>query len=439
MTVRARSAFVAVVLAVSTATGLALSVSSPGNAQDWRGPALASFDEAWQTIHDTFYDPAFGGVDWDAVRTELRPKVEAAASPEAARVVIRAMLSQLHRSHFVLLSSDSATDALPGEATAAIDLRMSAPGLVVTSVWMGSSAAEAGLRPGDVIQQIDGQSITDWLRASTGADDRARNLEVWRRAYRALHGETGSHVKFVVQSPGGENRVVDVTRAREPGQVVKLGNLPPLHVTFETQGKTTASNHRVGVIAFNYWMATLNGPISAAVDQYRQDAGLVIDLRGNSGGLAEMISGVAGHLIAQPVLLGRMQMRNVELHFQVNPRLSTPDGRSVTPFSGPVAILVDELSASASECFAGALQSLGRARIFGRQSMGQALPASTKLLSNGDVLMYAIGDFVTATGRRLEGTGVLPDEAQPLSIAALAAGRDLTLEAAITWIDGTSK
>ena len=67
--------------------------------------------------------------------------------------------------------------------------------------------------------------------------------------------------------------------------------------------------------------------------------------------------------------------------------------------------------------FAGALQSLGRARVFGRQTMGQALPALTKTLPNGDVLLYAVGDFVTSTGRRLEGAGVMPDEQLPLSIA----------------------
>src|SRR5262249_48633269 len=131
----------------------------------------------------------------------------------------------------------------------------------------------------------------------------------------------------------------------------------------------------------------------------------------------------------------KMQMRDAQTHFTANPRVSTDDGRRVKPFAGPVAILVDELSASASECFAGALQSLGRARIFGRQTMGQALPASTKLPANGDVLMYAMSDFVTSTGQRLEGVGVMPDETQPLSIEALTAGRDLALEAALRWID----
>ena len=105
-----------------------------------------------------------------------------------------------------------------------------------------------------------------------------------------------------------------------------------------------------------------------------------------------------------------MHMRDAVLEFRANPRRSTTDGRSVEPFRGPLAILVDELTASASECFAGGLQDLGRARIFGTQTMGQALPAATRPLSNGDVLMYAIGDFVTSKGRPLEGQGVVPDE-----------------------------
>ena len=80
-----------------------------------------------------------------------------------------------------------------------------------------------------------------------------------------------------------------------------------------------------------------------------------------------------------------------------------------------MAILVDGMTGSASECFAGGLQSLGRARVFGQTSMGQALPALFDRLPNGDVLIHAWGDFVTGTGVRLEGRGVMPDEAVPLT------------------------
>jgi carboxyl-terminal processing protease len=409
--------------------------AAPSAGQTWRAQALASFDEVWQTVHDTFFDPTFGGLDWDAVRAELRPKVQAADSAETVRKVIRDMLGRLHQSHFVLLSSESVADTLPGEAIVPLEIRVAPAGLVITRVLPESTAEHAGLRAGDVILSIGDELASSWASAATGSDARARNLDLYRKAYRALHGDMGSRVSLRVRTPAGEEHNVSVTRTRETGQIVKLGNLPPLHVTVDVRELTSPKGRRVGFIGFNVWMATVNGPIAEAVDKYRQDAGLVIDLRGNPGGLAYMISGLAGHVMSEKLLLGIMQMRDGQTHFSANPRLSTDDGRRVTPFAGPVAILVDELSASASECFAGALQSLGRARIFGRQTMGQALPASTKQLANGDVLMYAIGDFVTSTGQTLEGRGVVPDEVQPLDPAALAAGRDTALEAALRWID----
>jgi carboxyl-terminal processing protease len=110
----------------------------------------------------------------------------------------------------------------------------------------------------------------------------------------------------------------------------------------------------------------------------------------------------------------------------------------VRPFAGPVAILVDELTGSTSECFTGAMQSLGRARVFGTQTLGEALPALTKRLPNGDVLMYAVGNFVTSSGRALEGEGVLPDEPVALSIEALSAGRDAAMDRALQWVDRQS-
>ena len=96
----------------------------------------------------------------------------------------------------------------------------------------------------------------------------------------------------------------------------------------------------------------------------------------------------------------------------------------VEPFAGPVAILVDGMTGSASECFAGGMQSLGRARVFGQTSMGQALPALFDRLPNGDVLIHAWGDFVTGTGVRIEGRGVVPDEPVALIARRLLAGRD---------------
>ena len=106
----------------------------------------------------------------------------------------------------------------------------------------------------------------------------------------------------------------------------------------------------------------------------------------------------------------------------------------MAPYAGPVAVLVDEMSASTSEFFAAGLQELGRARVFGARTSGQALPAQLTQLPNGDVLYHAVADFTTPRGARIEKDGVVPDEATPLARPALLAGRDAGMEAALAWI-----
>jgi carboxyl-terminal processing protease len=72
--------------------------------------------------------------------------------------------------------------------------------------------------------------------------------------------------------------------------------------------------------------------------------------------------------------------------------------------------------------------------VFGAVSAGQALPAVAERLPNGDVLYHAIADFTMTDGSRLEGTGVRPDEPVATTRAALLAGHDPALDAALRWI-----
>jgi carboxyl-terminal processing protease len=189
------------------------------------------------------------------------------------------------------------------------------------------------------------------------------------------------------------------------------------------------------VIGFNVWMTAVDPEFQKAVDRFRSADGIVLDLRGNPGGLAAMIMGLSGHFLSERATLGVMKTKQSELRFNANPRLVSAGGERVQPYAGPLAILIDGLTGSASECFTGGLQSLGRARVFGETSMGQALPALFDRLPNGDVLIHAWGDFVTGTGVRIEGRGVVPDEPVAPSRDALLAGRDLPLERALAWID----
>jgi carboxyl-terminal processing protease len=208
-----------------------------------------------------------------------------------------------------------------------------------------------------------------------------------------------------------------------------------MYVRVESEERRTEHGASAGIVRFNVWMPGVDPLFQQAIDRFRGKNAIIVDLRGNPGGLAAMIMGISGHFLTERKALGTMKTRDAELRFAANPRLVNAAGQRVEPFAGPLAILVDAMTGSASECFAGGMQSIGRARVFGQTSMGQALPAFFDKLPNGDVLIHATGDFVTADGTRLEGRGVVPDEPVALARADLLAGRDATLEAALRWID----
>src|SRR5450432_3628387 len=86
---------------------------------------LASFDEMWQKVADTFWDPKYDGVDWNAVRTELRPKVEVSKTRDEARALMAEALHRLGKTHFGIAPSEDTTPGAPeGDAEPGVEFRI---------------------------------------------------------------------------------------------------------------------------------------------------------------------------------------------------------------------------------------------------------------------------------------------------------------------------
>jgi carboxyl-terminal processing protease len=435
-----RTAGIAAVVAGALALG-ACAHRPPRVAYD-RAVGLETFDAAWRIVHETYFDTTFHGVNWVALRDSLRPRAADARSRDELRTLLDGMLERLGRSHFTIIPLEMADTGGGADAeqrgSVGLDVRLLDGQLVVTEVEAGGPAARAGVRPGWVIVAVGHDSATTLL-ARLRARERAKasvyriETEAWGTARNRLNPPPDSALDVAFLDHADRPVSLHLVAERAPGEPVRLGNLPASFTRFSGERRTGPGGVRVGVLRFNVWMAPLMRRIDATVDSFRTLDGIVLDLRGNTGGVGAMIGGVAGHFLERRDTLGLMITRRNRLAIVANPRLVSPDARPVRPFAGPVAVLVDEGSASATEAFAGGMQSLGRVRVFGGRSMGAVLGATWDRLPNGDQLYHAILAF-NIRGADLEGRGVVPDEPVAVTRADLLAGRNPVMEAAVRWI-----
>jgi len=394
---------------------------------------LDSFDQVWTTVAENHFDPALQGVDWQAARDELRPRMERARTQDQDRKVMKELLSRLGQSHYVIVPSqayaqmEEATETAVQYGTPGIDVRIIDGQPVVTQVEEGSPAAAAGVKAGWQIVRIRGQK-TDQMIATAERELAGRS---WQQAgmaeaiYRRLSGPLGSEIAIDFLDEINERAWRRISVARPRGQSFKIGNAPPIDVSLSARHL----DESLGYISFSvfahptYVMQEFN----KAMSSFSEAPGVVIDLRGNSGGMLEMVTGMMGWFVDETRHVGTQYFRDHELKLLVRPRHQI--------YRGPVAVLVDELCGSGAELFASGLQDLGRAVIVGSPTSGSVLGSNFERLPNGDGLQYAISNYISATtGEPLEGIGVQPDIKVSPTRAALLAGRDPVLDAAVEWI-----
>jgi carboxyl-terminal processing protease len=433
----------ALAIASCVASALVTSTSQAQGSRYDRSIELASFDSAWTRVRDSYYDATMRGLNWIALRDSLRPIVEQGTSRNDTRRAISTLLEKLGESHFGVLPGEAmdagaaTVSGLPGDA--GLVVRFIDSTLVVTRVEEKAPARALGIRPGWIIDEIDTLRVMNALRAASAVPAAARRFALVRLTLNLngrLTGPAGGTVRISARDANNARHILTLPLRETPGQVVEYGALPPMHVQFEASRLSNPSGC-IGIVRFNIFMTPIMPQFEDAMASMRSCNGVILDLRGNLGGVGAMIMGMTGHFFAEPETLGTMRLRGATMRYVANPIRVTRAGEPLTPFTGRVAVLVDELSASTTEILAAALQRLGRARVFGGPSAGQALPAVVTKLPNGDRLMYVIGDFAGPDGVRLEGAGVNPDVSTPLFRSALLAGRDGALDAAVLWIAGT--
>jgi carboxyl-terminal processing protease len=382
-------------------------------------PPRALLEAAWQGALDEarrYFDPAPGArlvLSEDPRAAEsgflgalgnLIDRAPPGAADEIVQAAISAMADSLGDDHTYYmrprayeLYRDNATISLSYSGV------RSGSGYLVWYVYEDGPAARAGIRPGDVIIAVDGDP------AAGDPDDRERRVF-----------EDGVSVALTVERPGtgvfevaatpvlSQRRILDWRLIGESAYV-RLYRFPP-PAQLMPDGSTLAA-----------YLERLFAEAAAAGAR-----SFVLDLRNNPGGSENVATLIAGRFgLSGPVVENRRRTGD--------PATLKAQGTSALG-EMPLAVLINQNSASSSELVASSLQQAGVARLFGEKSAGIVNTSRTWSVAGGGLFITTERAYAGAGKLYLDETGVAPDEAVTLSRLELARGRDTQLERALEWL-----
>lgn len=244
--------------------------------------------------------------------------------------------------------------------------------IVIIAPMKGSPAEEAGLKAGDVILKIDGES-TELMNT----DD----------ASAKIRGEAGTQVVLTIGRQG-EKEALEITVERREIRVDS--------VTSEMRGQ-------VAHIRIQQFILPTTSDFKAALeDAFNKGAkGVILDLRDNPGGILDQAIDVASQFLLRGIVVKVVDKDGKETVQKVR-----PGGIAVNT---PVIILINEGSASASEIVAGALQDNARAKLAGTKSFGKASVQNIVKMSDGSAIKITTAHYYTPNGQMISGKGLTPD------------------------------
>ncbi len=389
---------------------------------------VETFEAAWTTIDTEFYDPDTRGVDWDDAHDRYLPRVEAAESEADVLEAINEMLLELNVSHLGVLppgESELIDPILTADGWLGLDIRLLDGEPVVTSVAPGSPAAEARIEPGAVIERIDGATVGEIVDAGhplPPLHERGMRSAATMAIASHLYGDPGDIVTIASRDAEDQLTEVAVPLVQREGQLELAPGLPPAY----TQLEINRLGDGIGYVRFDVFIVDLVQPIVEAIGEMHDSPGLIIDLRGNHGGVFEARKTLIDQLFAEPTLFWTYEHRHGSDRILVDP--------VEEPYTGPVVVLIDVLSASSAEEFAGGLKATGRATVIGERTAGRVLTAEFVQLPNGSLMMYPDSQTVVADGTVLESHGVVPDIEVTPTRADTIAGTDPVLDAAMDHV-----
>lgn len=349
------------------------------------------YEKNWQTIKNEYYDPNFNHQHWNRWKNRYQGKIKTEAD---AKVAIETMLASLDDPYSRFLTKDefaqqntSITSKISGIG---VNIVNDSGKIKIMSVIEDTPAQFADLKPEDIILAIDGRKVS---------------------------GMSLAQVSNLVKGPVNSFVSIDILRDGD--------KLNKKIIRKEIKIKTVRSSvdKNIGYIQISSFISTSTpNEFLEALENTRNTQGLIVDLRGNTGGLLTNAVFIANLFIDKGKIVSIVGRNGYKYDVMAQDANILIDK--------PVIILVNGASASASEILSGALKDYQKARILGTKTFGKGMVQKIIPMPNETGLNLTIAKYLTPKGKDINKKGISPDIEVKFRQEDIEAKKDVQLEAA---------